>query len=76
VRLLVAFLLCAFTLGCGGKPAPPAAKPDTTAACCDSATLAKCRADSSGCGECPTPAAPADTATGTATPCSSGGCGR
>jgi hypothetical protein len=54
---------------CGGQKPTPAAKADTTAACCDSATLAKCRADSTGvgCGDCATPA-PAETAAGKAAP--------
>ena len=52
--------------GCGGQKPAAAARADTTAACCDSASLARCCPDSTGagCGGCPTPAAPADTAGG------------
>ena len=63
-----------FLAACGGQKPAAAAKADTTAACCDSATLAKCRADSAGpgCGGCATPAAPTETAADKAQPCSSG----
>jgi hypothetical protein len=59
---------------CGGQKPATAAKAGTTAACCDSATLAKCRADSTGAsrGGCATSAAPGDTAAGQANPCPSG----
>jgi len=67
---LVVVLLAA----CGGPKPAAAAKADTTAACCDSATLAKCLADSSGagCGDCVAPVAPTDTAASKAQPCPSG----
>jgi hypothetical protein len=72
---VLAVLAVAFVVGCGGqKPAPAATSADTTAACCDSATLAKCRADSTGagCGDCATPA-PTDSGGGKTapSPCSS-----
>ena len=57
-------------LACGAQKPAAAAKADTTAACCDSATLAKCRADSTGagCGGCVAPAESTDSATGKAAP--------
>jgi hypothetical protein len=59
-----------FLATCGGQKPAAAVKADTTAACCDSATLAKCRADSTGvgCGDCVIPAAPVETASGKAAP--------
>ena len=73
------FALLALTVllvtACGGQKPAVAAKADTTAACCDSATLAKCQADSTGagCGDCVTPAVPTDTTAGKTAPapCSS-----
>lgn len=49
---------------CGGQKPPAAAKGGTTTTCCDSATLAKCCADTSGagCGNYAIPAVPAETA--------------
>ena len=63
-----------FLAACGGQKPAAAVRADTTAACCDSATLARCRSDSTGagCGGCVTPAAPGDTAAGKANPCFSG----
>jgi|GEM_PF-6475943 len=53
-----------FLAACGGQKPAAVAKADTTATCCDSATLAKCLSDStgSGCGDCVAPAAPTDSA--------------
>jgi hypothetical protein len=69
---LFVFLTLAAVLlvACGGQKPTAAAKADTTAACCDSATLAKCRADSigAGCGRCVAPAESTDSAAGKAAP--------
>jgi len=40
--VLLAFAVV-LVVGCGGQKPAPAPKPDSTAACCDSATLAKCQ---------------------------------
>ena len=63
-----------FLAACGGQKPAAAAKADTRSACCDSATLAKCRADTTGagCGGCVTPAESTDSAAGKANPCPSG----
>ena len=68
--LFVLLTLTVVLLACGGQKPAAANKADTTAACCDSATLARCQADSAGagCGGCVTPSVPTDTAAGKTSP--------
>jgi len=48
-RLLIAVILASWLVGCGGSKPSAATNADTTAACCDSATCARCTgSDSTG----------------------------
>ncbi len=44
LTIVLSVLVIALIIGCGGQKPAAAPKPDSTAACCDSATLAKCQA--------------------------------
>ncbi|MBN2465795.1 hypothetical protein JXD38_09285 [candidate division WOR-3 bacterium] len=63
------FVLLALTLvllACGGQK-PAAARPETTSACCDSATMANCCSESADT-DCAGPADTADSAADKASP--------